>query len=101
MEQFTIKRGDTSPSIAFDLISDGAPVDLTGATVKFIMAGRINTAAAIEDAAAGTVRYDWQPIDTAVSGVFNAEFEVTFADGKVETFPQAEYIQVVIKADLG
>lgn len=101
MERFTIKRGDTSPSIVFDLISDGAAVDLTNAAVKFIMAGKVSAVAAIEDPVAGTVRYDWQAADTAVPGVFNAEFEVTYPGGKVETFPNAEYIQVEILADLG
>jgi len=101
MEKFTIKRGDTSPSIAFDLMSGGAAVDLTGAAVKFIMANKINAAATIEDAVAGTVRYDWQAGDTAVTGAFKAEFEVTFPGGLVETFPNAEYILVEILADLG
>jgi hypothetical protein len=111
---FSIKQNDTAPSIAATLKdSGGLPVDLTGAQVKFIMATRpngaqvehdaakVDAAASIVDAAAGEVRYDWQATDTDTAGVFDAEWEVTYASGAVETFPSGEYLIIKVLEDLG
>lgn len=43
-----------------------------------------------------TVRYDWQSGDTAATGAFEAEFEVTFPDGGVQHFPNVGFIPVRI-----
>lgn len=103
-DTFYIKRGDTSPAIRFAL--EPASVILTGATVRFQM--RARNGALIMDAAASivtptgtpTVQYAWQAGDTATAGLYEAEFRVTYADAKVETFPNAGFIPVRISEDV-
>jgi len=100
---FTIKQGDTSPALLADLETPSRePAQLVGATVLFHMrssrpnAQPLVAPVVVVDAELGRVRYDWQPEDTAVSGDFEAEFEVTYADGSIETFPNEGYIEIFI-----
>lgn len=103
---FTLKAHDQKPSIEADLATGGVATNLTGATVKFIMADKdtgtvkVTAAAVIVDAANGTVRYDWVPADTDTPGNYQAEWEVTWSDGTKQTFPTLTYITVDILADL-
>lgn len=105
---FVIKQNDRREPIDRTLRgSDGAVVNLSGASVKFLMrpqgggALKVNAAATIVDAALGKVRYSWAAGDTDTVGAFDAEFEVTFADGTVQTFPNGRYLSVVVVEDLG
>jgi hypothetical protein len=101
---FTIKRGDTAPAIRYLL--DPSTVVLTGATVRFKM--RVRGWALVLDALATvvtatgtpTVEYSWQPGDTATAGLYEAEFQVTYSDGGIETFPNAGFIQVRVNEDV-
>ena len=103
-DTFFIKRGDTSPAIRFAL--EPVATILTGATVRFKM--RMRGGAQVSDAAAQivmatgtpTVQYDWMPADTAEAGQFEAEFEVTYPDGAIETFPNAGFIPVRVSEDV-
>ena len=103
----TIKRGDTRNCIKAILKNaSGAPVDLTGCSVSFHMAplnrpAVISRAAHIEDAAAGEVWVVWAPGETDTAGVYRAEFEVVYQDGRRETFPNDGYISIQILNDLG
>jgi hypothetical protein len=105
---FTMKANDRLPSIAATLsYSDGASVDLTNCTVKFIMriktgavAAKIDAEAVIVDAPTGKVRYDWALGDTDTVGEYNAEWEVTDAAGLPQTFPTATYHSISLVADL-
>ena len=100
---FSIKKGDTGPRLVYAL-TPAAEIDLTGATVRFNMRSRatgtirINRAAAVIVTATGTptVAYDWQAGDTATAELCDAEFEVTYAGGVVETFPNNGFITVVV-----
>ena len=105
---FYIKQNDTVPSLRADLRDgDNAAIDLTGASVKFIMraiggnTAVINASASIVSEAGGTVQYNWQVGDTATIGSYQAEFEVTYSGGTVETFPNDGYIRIEILDDLG
>lgn len=110
MASFNLKEGDTSPSLLYTL--SPATVELTGATVVFNMTdqrGNVKVSrasATVTDVGDGTasgtptVRYDWVSADTDTSGVYLAEFEVTYADSSVETFPNSDNITVVIMEDL-
>lgn len=109
---FIIKQGDTSPAMVAALKTpDRQPVDLTGATVEFHMrfvptdetpsATPVSAAAQIVDASAGEVRYAWGPTDTAVAGDWDAEFQVTFPGGAIETYPNNGYIEVSIIEQAG
>ena len=104
---FTIKQNDTSPQIAATLQDgDGSAIDLTSATVKFHMK-KIGAATATVDANAtilnantGSVKYAWVSPDTATAGSFLAEFEVTYTNGGIETFPNDQSIAILITEDL-
>jgi len=48
---------------------------------------KIDTAMTIVDATGGIVQYDWQTGDTDTVGTYNVEFEVTYSDSSIETFP--------------
>lgn len=104
---FTIKRADTGPRLLFAL-TPAAEIDLTGATVRFNMRSRqagtirINRASAaiVTATVTPTVAYDWQTGDTATAELCDAEFEVTYAGGVVETFPNNGFITVVIEGDI-
>jgi hypothetical protein len=103
---FTIKRGDTLPSIRASLL-DGSrePIDLTAASVRFIMrpaAGgspTINQAATVTDAVGGGVLYAWGSDDTATPGEYLAEWEIAFGTAKL-TVPNGGYLRVLIVGDL-
>src|SRR4051794_12708505 len=109
MADFTMKANDTRPSIVAHLdYDDGSEPDLSdpATTVQFIMrkvvtsgtvpAPKVKAAAVIEDAAQRIVRYDWLPTDTNTPGDYLGEWEVTFPDGGVQTFPTAEYHDITI-----
>lgn len=103
-QTFTMKRRDTSPALIYRL---KPAVSLAGASVVFNMRRRGGTAVISRKAAsiegnpsAGTVRYDWEPSDTGSVGIFEAEFEVTYTDGTVETFPNSGFITVQIAGDI-
>lgn len=108
-EIMNIKRKDRRPSVtmqAFD--AAGNPVNFgPNATAKFIMTRRgdttptVNAPAAIVDAALGKLQYDWIEGDTDKAGVYNAEFEVTYGDGRKLTVPNFEYLLIIIHQDLG
>jgi len=106
MADFTLKTGDTSPSIAATLTdSAGRGVNLAGATVRFQMATAdyttvVDAAATIRDADMGRVAYDWQPGDTDRPGDYLAEWRVEYSDGSIETFPAGGFHEIQILPDL-
>ena len=92
---FSIKQNDTSPSLQA-ILKDALqnPIDLTGATVKLHMKSvdgtlKINSTMTVTSAIGGTVQYDWQTGDTDSVGTYLVEFQVTYADGAIETFPNS------------
>lgn len=107
MSTFYIKQNDTTPSIRATLENgNGDAVDLTGATVRFHMR-EIGQTTVTTDASAvlvtanqGVVQYNWVADDTDAIGSFQGEFEVTYGDGTIETFPNNGYIRVEITDDI-
>jgi len=106
-DTFYIKQNDTSPAMLVTLQDgSGTAVDLSGASVRFHMYTQdrstevVDAAANLVTPASGVVRYDWDAADTITSGTFIAEFEVTYADSTVETFPNLNYIKVQITKEL-
>lgn len=104
---FYIKQNDTSPAMLATLQdADGNAINLTGASVRFHMRTigssqtTVDAAATVVTAASGIVRYAWDAADTATVGSYQAEFEVTYSDASIETFPNDGYIRVEIKADI-
>ena len=112
---FLTKRKDTTP-FDDDLQIESAPgsntyvpLDLTGATVKFLLSDlagtvKINKAATFRGAASeGKVRCTPTAGEMdLVPGDYRAEWEITFPSGQVETIPPgASYRRVIVGADLG
>jgi len=105
---WTIKQFATGPSLRVQIRDEvtGQPFDLTGATAVAHMrnptSGPIFTdhAVAVDDAVNGILRLDWVNPDTVISGTHLLEFEVTLASGNVETYPQNDYIALVVRSDL-
>lgn len=101
-----VKVGDAGTKVRATLKSGGDPVDLTGASVKFIMrlpgasAPKVNAAATVEDAAAGKVAYTFIAADLDTPGDYWAEWQVTFGGGAVQTFPAGGYNIVRVVDDL-
>lgn len=108
-EYVRIKEGDRRPSVTMQALDAvGAPVNFgVGATAKFIMTRKgeatptVNAAATIVDATLGKLQYDWATGNTDAAGVYDAEFEVTFGDGRKLSIPNFEHLVVVIHEDLG
>ena len=103
MDTFSIKRGDTSPSIRYAL--KPATADIAGSTVQFQMRSRsgvliIDSPATVVSGFPAVVQYDWQAPDTDAAGLFDAEFRVTYYDGGIETFPNTSFIPVRIMDDV-
>lgn len=96
-----LKEGDTRPPItAFLRDENGNAVNLSGGSVAFSMgegASRVSGAACtVLDPAAGAVQYSWDVADTFVPGRFDGEFQVTYSNGKKETFPRRGYFGLQI-----
>lgn len=108
-EKFYIKQNDTSSDIQRDLKDAfGAPAPITGATVKFSMrvkpsgTVKVNGAAgSVVDAALGRVKYDFSASDTDTADTYEAEFEVTYSNGDIQSFPNDGHFDVVIIDDIG
>jgi hypothetical protein len=104
---FYIKQNDTVPSLRATLLNgNGGVIDLISATVRFHMravgsnTSKVNAAAVVVTAASGIVQYNWIAADTNTIGSYQAEFQVTYADGTIETFPSDSYIPVEIIDDI-
>jgi uncharacterized protein YfaS (alpha-2-macroglobulin family) len=103
---FTIKQSDTSPSLRATLQNaNGTAINLTSATVRFHMKSLDGTvvldkAMTVTTPLSGIVTYNWQTGDTATAGTYFAEFEVTYADLSIETFPNTGNLPIVITPEL-
>ena len=104
---FYIKQNDTVPSIRATLQhGNGDPGDLINATVRFHMRAiganntTVDAAAVVVSAEAGIVQYNWIADDTDTIGSYQAEFEVTYPDSTVETFPNDGYVRIEIIDDI-
>jgi hypothetical protein len=104
---FYVKQNDTSPAMLATLQdADGNAVNLTAASVRFHMrpvgGGQVvvDAAASVVTPLEGLVRYNWIADDTDTIGSYQAEFEVTYADASIETFPNDGYIRVEIIDDI-
>lgn len=116
-----LKRGDTAPQFraqcrgkVYDTNgaqvgtpgADGlTPVDLTGATARLLMrssgGAAQSLALVVEPGVTGWVRHDWTAQETATAASYRSEVEVTFPDGRKQTFPADGYVTVEIITDLG
>ncbi len=109
---FNIKRADNSGPLSATLEdSAGDAVDIQAASVRFKLAPIEGGVLLINDVASndqngdgsdetlGDVSYSW-PTQVTEAGFYNAEFEVTYASGDIQTFPNSGYILVNVMEDL-
>jgi len=103
-----MKQGDTASIMKRTLVNAfGSPVNLTGASLKFSMrvkpAGtvKVNGASAtIANAGLGEVQYSFSASDTNTADEFESEWEVTYTDGSIQTFPNDGYTPVIVTDDI-
>lgn len=106
MATYKFKQKDTFPPIQETLTrSDGTVVNLTGSYIRFTMStdyGKLLLTgnATIVNANTGQVKYEWQENDLSYPGGCYGEFEVTYPNGSVETFPNNTYIKIKVLPDL-
>jgi hypothetical protein len=92
-ETIYVKQGDVGKTLFATLYRDDDVLDLTNATsVDLHIADKYNNlivdeTVTIVDASAGSVSYQWQAADLARVGDFLYEFEVTWNDSSIETYP--------------
>lgn len=105
---FTIKQGDTKTVLKATLYNSmGTEVDLTGANVKFILSERLSSSRLLEknaivvNAKGGIVHVEFTKEDlNNINGIFKGELKVISSDGKIETFPNNNYIKVYVVKSL-
>ena len=107
MADFYIKRGDRLPKFTVWLQNpDGSPVVLADEPIRFRMfpvggkEAKVDGIGAIEDGPKGRVSYSWAAGDTDTPGEYNAEWAVMFGDDKEMTFPNYDYMKVLVYPDL-
>lgn len=105
---WTITEGDTEPVFYDELTySNKEKVDLTGATVEFVMrsltsgsplslTGSVEIIAATE----GKLAYLPSAKDTAIAGAYMAQWRITFSGGETMTFPTVGYLSVEVQESL-
>jgi hypothetical protein len=105
---FKINSGDLLPAISGILTrDDGTSVNLTGASVHFVLrafgddAPKVNGVATIVgNASLGQVTYFWAAGDTDTPGSYDGAWVVTFPDSTRQTFPTGDYLEVEVALDL-
>lgn len=110
---FILRAGDTAASIASTLEDEnGDPVSIQNATVRFHLGSITGTTVVVNadanndqngagtDGTKGNVSYDWGAADTATAGWYVGEWQVTYADNSVQTFPNGDYLYVLINEQI-
>lgn len=113
MIEFTIKQGDRLPALTMLLesIAPGAgpvAVDLTGCTVKLVMALRkdptqvtiVGVGTIVGSPTLGTVSYTWGASDTATAGIYDAEWHVTNGSGLRQKVPTNGFFTIYVEPGL-
>lgn len=114
-DDFTIKQNDLLPELIVTL-TDSADSEVNVSnilSITFKMSNKltgekvVDAPAEVVDGPGGIVKYVWVEGDTAVDAPYKGEFEVVFADGKPETFPNGKstdaptgYIRIKVFPDL-
>lgn len=99
VKKINIVEDNTAPAILLTLKRDGVVIDVSGCTVKLIIArgstitNADNQECTLSAPASGVVSYSIGAADFASPGTYNADVEITYAPGVVERL----YDQLKIK----
>jgi hypothetical protein len=108
IQRFYIKQNDTRPTLRCILLdANELPVDLTAAALEFhmraypggttkISAGSVT----VLNAGRGDIEYQWSSSDTDTAETYEAEFEVTYSNGTIQTFPNDKHAFVYVTDDI-
>lgn len=106
MSKIYRKRNDTTP-LSHTLRENGEPADLSNATkVEFFMSLSVDKAlkadgtGTVVDETSGEVQYSFSQDEVDEAGFFMAEWQVTYGDGTIRTYPNKDYLTVQISEDL-
>jgi hypothetical protein len=100
------KQGDTGPEVTFQILQDGIPANLTGATVVLIAkapgatAVKFTSTLTAVNAGSGIYRYSPSATDFITMGEYDYELEITLSNGKKFTSPSSGYGRLVVSNDL-
>lgn len=106
---YYLKRGDVGGILGIVCRdANGDAENVTGATVTFRMRPAvlgdtvIDAEASVDDGDDGLVSYTFAEgdTDTLAAGLYLAEFQVTFQDNSVTTFPNGGYVNVMVTSDV-
>lgn len=105
VQVITLRKNDTAPNLPITCRRiSGSVIDITGATVNFIIANsggsRTNTghtACTPVSATAGTCTYDLVTGDIPAAGEYTGDVEITYSNNEVETQTQSVVIIVLEK----
>lgn len=87
-------QGNRKPTFAVQLLGalDDLPISLSGSTVGFYFreqgaldAKVSGVSASVTSATDGEVEYAWAAGDLDVPGLYDAEFRITFGDGRIQS----------------
>lgn len=101
--------GDTQSDIEDQLLADGSTVDLAYIQTAAIHIekpdGTIITddtagAVSVPDATNGVVQYEFQSGDLDQSGRYRYEWEITFEDGGILSFPGDDFATIWVRDEL-
>jgi hypothetical protein len=97
-----MKQGDTAPALVID-----TNANTTGATSLLAKIRRRHQSTVLSktltntDPANGILTYQWITGDTDTVGTYEIEAVVTFADGRIERFPQGSDLELIILPKVG
>jgi hypothetical protein len=102
--------GDTESPIEDTLIDDGGVSDISGfQKVEFhlikpddtsVTATDSDAAVTVEDSVNGQVKYEFQSGDLDQDGRYRYEWEVTFGDGGILTYPSSGWEPIFVRDEL-
>jgi len=99
--------GDVGRDVQVTLTDrNGVAVNLTGATVRYILwplggtAAKVQAAATLVSPAAGVVKYTYGVNDLDTYGIFAEEWQVTLG-GAVRTYPEIAPRYILIRGQMG
>ncbi len=107
MANFTIKQGDTLPTLEATIIAPvgQSPTIPGGSTAVFKMSSVdtgievVSAAATITDFTLGKLTYTWAPGNTAAAGDYNAQFVITTPGGQL-TVPNNRFLALTVTPTL-